>query len=146
VTPTPPVPAQPDGWRLPDRLDPDIPIPLLLTGILVSSLLALLVVLIIGRAWAACVEVSMGDGFGLMVVTGLLAIGLSVIFGASLLLTVERQGPLRFCLGMAAVLIATLIFVTIMVPRPGHSPLAAAAHPACRADGIPTWWPSWLPS
>jgi hypothetical protein len=146
VTPVPPGLAQTKRPRDPGQFYPSVPIRLLAAGFLVSAILAFRALPFIGRAWAACTEVGLGEGVLLLFIALPLTIGLWMTFGASLLPTIGRPRPARFVVGGLVVLGATLIFMTVMVPRPGDPPQAADARTDCRADGIPTWWPSWLPS
>ena len=152
----PPIVPQPDGWRLPKRLPPSVPRrlhapwSLVGAGFLVSFAVAFGGHYLVAIAWNAC-EWDLGTAtsfnlwglFGLMIVAGWL------VFYFGCVLAQPRSTLVRFAAGTVLVAAAVLAIVTANVPRSDpadYRTLDHEEHPECRADGVPTWWPSWLPS
>lgn len=153
----PPIVPQPDGWRLPAHLPPNVPRRLSApwglvgAGFLVSVVVAFGGHYLVAIAWNACewdrgvsTSFSLWGLFGLMIVAGWLVSYVGCV------LAQPRSTLVRFAAGTVLVVGTVLALVTMNVPRSDPAEYGGALdheeHPECRADGVPTWWPSWLPS
>ena len=152
----PPIVPQPHGWQKPGFLPPNVPRRLRVPwGVLGAGLLTGVVAAIAGwylvtLAWNAC-ESEFGltrsaDLFlrlGLMVVSGWLA------FFVGCILIRPRSALAHWAAGTLFAVATVLVIVTANVPRSdpaNYRSIDTEEHPECRLNGVPTWWPVWLPS
>ena len=103
---------------------------------------------LISAAWVACFEPEAGSNFGLNVFFFPIA---SVLAGCAMTvaLFVPGRAPflLRLVMGFGVAVVLGLAVFAMAVPsgRPeGRTP--SNLWPECGPQGIPTWWPIWLPS
>jgi hypothetical protein len=117
-------------------------------------LLSAAITSLIGAAWQACADLSVGGRFALVALqmpAALVAIGSAFAVTAFVM---RNQHLIVAALGaLIAMIAAAMLVVALSVPVGGednwvgltNEDLASIPGP-CRADGIPTWWPNWLPS
>jgi hypothetical protein len=123
---------------------------LVLAGI-ANVALSVAVVRLIGSAWTECADIEAGGRF--ILVFGYLPVtALATACTAAITLHSSRRlGRIsRAVLVLAAVLLAALLVVMWSVPVAGYGDWPGGAGDEataqCGPGGVPTWWPSWLPS
>ena len=106
---------------------------------------------LIGSAWAVCDEAEAGARFGLnTVILVFLMLAGWAAFSVALITLRKAHLLIRLACGAVLALAACLTVVTLEVPAYGEDfyglerPRRDA--PECGPEGIPTWWPDWLPS
>ena len=125
----------------------------IVAGVISAFVGAILVtLLLVAPAWGVCGEdVGVSPGFVLLFsvlprLFGIGAGGFVVAFAISR--RVVRQG--RFAIGLVVAALALMVGMTFFVPLLGESSDFYQTHhdgatAACGAEGVPTWWPSFLP-
>lgn len=119
-------------------------------GFAVTVLIALVVRELVILAWEACVDTDAGDRFGATFeVLGWIGLLGTIAFAAVVRRTRRWSRAMRLALGCVAIALVALAVIVILVPESGLDPASRAAsgeYPECGPGGVPTWWPSWLPS
>ncbi|HEV8490273.1 MAG TPA: hypothetical protein VGQ58_10855 [Candidatus Limnocylindrales bacterium] len=105
---------------------------------------------LIAAAWMSCGDFEPPYGLGLLFFDWpLIAIGSWIAFSAGVLLLRDAPNPSRVIVGVVLASVVCCYSVTGEVPMnepdyyAGGSPAGATE---CEPDGVPTWWPWWLPS
>jgi hypothetical protein len=151
----PPILPSSDGWQpgfipppFPDRLL--VPWRLLAAGLLTVVLIAYEVLFLVGAAWSACGDVGgVAIGFSLW---GLFAIAIgagSIAFYVGSVIPRRRSILVRYVAGAVLAIAAVFALATISIPLSNpadYREVSRVDYPECGPNGIPTWWPSWLPS
>jgi hypothetical protein len=105
-------------------------------------------------AWEACDDMSAGGSFGLTYVflPGVILVSW-VAFAVGTLVASQIHIAIRVVIGLALVVVICVAAVEMWVPaypasdyQPGGWHANYPGYPECGSDGIPSWWPSWLPS
>lgn len=105
-------------------------------------------------AWDACDDMSAGGSFFLTFVflPGVVLVSW-VAFAVGTLVSFKLHAALRLVIGLAPVVVVCAAAVAMWVPaypaadyQPGGWHANTPGHPECGPNGIPTWWPAWLPS
>ena len=115
------------------------------------GLLSWNVVNLIASAWEVCADLDAPDRAGLTILyfPGIIvAMGLAAAVAARL--TKRHHPVLRIGLVMLAVGLVAVLVIALSVPYGGESSWPSGdsgeAFTECRVDGIPNWWPAWLPT
>lgn len=120
-------------------------------GLPVGLVIAYGSIRLIAAAWSECGDGSPGGGGYLLFVYLPLVTVLAASGFAACAVLVGRWSKLAaFLAGLAVATLIAVPFVAQEVPAypaadyaNGHDPRATAA---CGPQGVPTWWPWWLPS
>jgi hypothetical protein len=127
-----------------------------LLGLPVAAVLAYATVGFIARAWDACDDAEPPYLFGLTLFV-MPMIGFAQWIGWVVVAAILRSRPWRLFIPAALVGVLLVGWAAAAMEVPAHETsfyAADAADPAddshlspmhCRADGIPAWWPEWLP-
>jgi hypothetical protein len=149
TTPSPMAPS-PDGWRDPRVVAPWAPRELLVAGLALSLVGAHGAVRLIAHAWGACSDVSTGSSFGLgAIYLPAIAVGMWFAFVLGAFVARSKRVFVRLLAGAVLAFVISLLVVIVMMPNAPHGSYPSvdrSEYPECGPDGIPTWWPSWLPS
>ena len=102
-------------------------------------------------AWQACDLVSAGPRAGLFVLmVPTIVVGMWVVYSIGVYISRSKPMVVRFAAGAVLGLTAVFSLVVVVVPDPAFADYSGigrrADYPECGPRGIPTWWPSWLPS
>jgi hypothetical protein len=123
-----------------------------LVGFFVAPPLAYAALRLMVSAWSACGDAEPPYLFGLLLfdlpLLSLMGLGIFVLIAWLI-----RRSPMlmRVLLGTVAVGALCIVAITGRVPMNEPSSYAnwdaemRASFPACGRDGVPTWWPIWLP-
>lgn len=147
-------PAPPTYWTLPDPrwrpLGRWITWEMVVLGFFLSVVLAWYSIGLIGSAWAACDEAEPPYLFGLVfVIFPAMALVAWVAFTIGAVVTERSHDIVRYAAGTLLAVAICLLVVTFHVPIRDDYDASPSTDPLmieCGANGIPTWWPSWLPS
>lgn len=140
------------GWRQPRDFFPSSSTArLLVAGALINMVLGWFVLQLVASAWSACEDFGLGTRIGLrFFALPLLITGLWVAYVVGVVIGRSRSWPVRFATGLGLSLATAALFIAVTVPTsPGSTAYVRVDrddYPECGSDGIPTWWPSWLPN
>jgi hypothetical protein len=105
---------------------------------------------VVGDAWYACDDMGgVATGLSLWALLAeMIAWGWAAFYAGSL---VAQRGSMlvRYAAGTMLCIAAVFALMTWNVPRSGpadYRSVDRAEYPECGPNGIPTWWPTWLPS
>jgi hypothetical protein len=147
-TPTPTGP-QDVGWRQPTTT-PETQGAWLIGGLSLAAVLAFCVTTVVGDAWYACGEQPPGGGFTLLFgLFPFLTVPIAVAIGLGLLVAHRRRPRERIFVGTALGVVASVVLIIVLVHvrnGVGNYRTLDRNYPTCSEEGVPTWWPSWLPS
>jgi hypothetical protein len=119
-----------------------------LVGPLVAVVVAVTAFLLVSAAWRACADSTPGGG-GYLLLIFLPGVFVASWLGFALagVLTFWAPPPIRLFAAVALAFAIGVVAVAREVPVQPASDAAVASEvtTACGADGIPTWWPFWLP-
>jgi len=149
--------VRPSGsWAMPPEQPTSHPtIVRWLAGLPICGLLAYGTTRLIGEAWSACGDNEPPYMFGLVFgVLPAMAVVMFVVWTLWTALTRGRPWPIFAVPVATALLLVGWFFFAATVPmnEPDYyNAPASLGDPspftsACGRDGIPTWWPSWLPT
>jgi hypothetical protein len=129
-------------------------IALWVAGCVGTVLLAAAIISLIGAAWNECADLSAGARFALVALqmpAALIAIGSA--FAATAFVMRRQPVIVTTLVASVAMIAAAMLVVALSVPVGGDhnwvgltSEDLAGIPGSCRPDGVPTWWPNWLPS
>jgi hypothetical protein len=150
TSPMPPTEPSPDGWR-----QPTTPpgrhetYGLLLLGFFLSGGMSWVTIQAIGNAWSACDDLGLGGGGLVIVFFPILTLVALAGFAVGLVLTRHEPSAIRLACGLVVALAICVTAAALWVPAYGEASYESTRNPdlpECGPNGIPTWWPSWLPS
>jgi peptidoglycan/LPS O-acetylase OafA/YrhL len=137
------------GWRRPARSATAVDRQgLIVQWGLLSGAMAVFVTSFVAEVWSTCDALPPGGGFTLFFgLLPLLTAALALAIGVVMLTVRRRPSRDRLLLGTAVGLAASAILVLFLVPG-GEGVVRAIdpVYPSCGTNGLPTWWPDWLPS
>lgn len=117
-------------------------------GLAVSAVTAWGSIELVAAAWAACDDAEPPYLFGLLwVIFPATTVGAWIAFAFGVVIT-SRRHPIVRCATGAIFVTAVCVFAAV-VQVPAHDDYGAPSNDPsmveCGPNGIPTWWPTWLP-
>ncbi len=146
----------PSQWVVPTDTRPSGSLLRAAVGVPICAALAYGSAQLIGRAWDACGDAEPPYLLGLLVLylPGI-AIGQWIVWTIVVFFTRKRAWWVGLLIGLAIAVLIGWAAVAVSVPMRSADEYASDAQPdqagevflldTCRPDGLPTWWPTWLP-
>lgn len=148
-TQPPPIRPSPDGWRQPGVLLPWVTPVLAVAGLMVSAIGAYVALDLYVSARQACELLDAGNRASFLLFLPPLVIGMWIVFALGVYISQSQPALLRFITATLLAVAVAFSLVSSMVPDSPPQDYRDVDHsefPDCGPGGVPTWWPTWLPT